>query len=59
MFIEYRKKLLAQLALEFNCTPADLQAKENIVTLPTLKEGRRRYSSQMPFLQMVTLGETP
>lgn len=56
MFIEYREKLLAQLALEFNCTPADLQAKENIVTLPALKEGRRRYSSHMPFLQMVTLG---
>ena len=55
-FIEYYEKLLKQLSLEFNCTPADLQAKENIITIPSLNEGRRIYSPDKPFLQMVTLG---
>ena len=55
-FIEYYEKLLKKLSLEFNCTPADLQAKENIITIPALNEGRRIYSPDKPFLQMVTLG---
>lgn len=56
MFKEYYEKLLQQLSLDFNCTPADLQAKENIVTVSKLHEGRRNYSPDKPFLQMVTLG---
>lgn len=56
MFKEYYKKLLKQLSLDFNCTPADLQAKENIITISALNEGRRSYSPGKPFLQMVTLG---
>ena len=56
MFKEYYEKLLQQLSLDFNCTPADLQAKENIITVSKLNEGRRNYSPDKPFLQMVTLG---
>lgn len=56
MFKEYYKKLLKQLSLDFNCTPAELQAKENIITISALNEGRRSYSPGKPFLQMVTLG---
>lgn len=56
MFKEYYEKLLHQLSLDFNCTPADLQAKENIITVSKLHEGRRNYSPDKPFLQMVTLG---
>lgn len=55
-FREYYGKLLKQLSLEFNCTPAGLLAKENIITIPSLNEGRRIYSPDKPFLQMVTLG---
>ena len=56
MFREYYEKLLQQLSLDYNCTPADLRAKENIVTISALREGRRNYSPGKPFLQMVTLG---
>ncbi len=56
MFKKYYEKLLRQLSLDFNCTPADLRAKENIVTVSALNEGRRNYDPGKPFLQMVTLG---
>ena len=56
MFREYYEKLLEQLAIDFNCTPAQLRAEENILTEPALNEGRRSYSPGMPFLQMTTLG---
>ncbi|WP_408070318.1 GNAT family N-acetyltransferase [Butyrivibrio sp. JL13D10] len=56
MFNDYYKKLLNQLSLDYNCTPEDLQAKENIITTSKLNEGRRSYSPGKPFLQMVTLG---
>ena len=56
MFREYRERLLQQLSLDLNCTPADLLAKENIITVPALNSGRRSYSPGMPFLQMATLG---
>ncbi len=56
MFRLYYEKLLQQLSLDFNCTPDDLRAKENIVTASALNEGRRNYSSGRPFLEMVTLG---
>ena len=55
-FKEYYEKLLKQLSLDFNCTLADLQTKENIITFSALNEGRRSYSPGKPFLQMVTLG---
>ncbi len=56
MFKEYFEKLLRQLSLDLNCTPADLLAEENIITVSALKDGRRSYSPGQPFLQMATLG---
>ncbi len=56
IFRKYREKLLQQLSLELNCTPADLLSKENIVTVPAMHDGRRSYSPGQPFLQMATLG---
>ena len=56
MFKAYYEKLLKQLALELNCTPSDFRAKETVITLPALHEGRRSYSPGMPFLQMATCG---
>ncbi len=56
MFKDYYKKLLKQLAVEFNCSPSDFLAKENVITMPALHEGRRIYSSGKPFLQMATCG---
>ena len=56
MFREYYERLLHQLSLDFNCTPADLLAKDNIITVSKLNEDRRSYSPGKPFLQMVTTG---
>ena len=56
MFREYYGKLLGQLALDYNCAPEDLEAKENVVTVSRLNEGRRSYTREAPFLQMVTTG---
>lgn len=56
MFNEYYEKLLHQLSIDYNCTPEDLTAKENIITVSKMNEGRRSYSPGKPFLQMVTLG---
>ena len=56
MFNKYYEKLLHQLSLDYNCTPEDLTAKDNIITVSKLNEGRRSYSPGKPFLQMVTLG---
>ena len=56
MYREYYKKLLQQLAIDYNCTPADFHAGENIVTRSELREGRRSYSPGRPFLEMATLG---
>ena len=56
MFRTYHERLLQQLSLDLNCTPADLLAKENIVTVSALNDGRRNYSPGKPFLQMATLG---
>lgn len=55
MFKEYYEKLLKQLSLEFNCTPSDFHANENIITKPVLNEGRRNYGPDI-FLQMATCG---
>ena len=56
MFNEYYEKLLHQLSIDYNCTPEDLTAKKNIITVSKMNEGRRSYSPGKPFLQMVTLG---
>ena len=56
MFREYYEKLLLQLSVDYNCTPADLQAGENVITVSALREGRRSYTPGKPFLEMVTLG---
>lgn len=56
MFRTYREKLLQQLSLDLNCEPAALLAKENILTVSALNDGRRNYSPGKPFLQMATLG---
>ncbi len=53
---KYHEMLLRQLSVDFNCMPEDLLAKENRITVPALKEGRRSYSPGRPFLQMATLG---
>ena len=56
MFGDYYGKLLAQLALDYNCAPEDLEGKENVVTVSRLNEGRRSYTREAPFLQMATTG---
>ncbi len=56
MFKTYYERLLQQMSLDYNCTPEDFRARENRITFPALKEGRRIYSPGMPFLQMATLG---
>lgn len=53
---EFYKELLKQLSADFNCDPADLQAKENVITISAVNDGRRSYSPGNPFLEMVTLG---
>ncbi len=57
MFQKYDKKLLQQLAIDFNCTPEDFLAKDNIVTVSKQNEGRRKYNPGIPFFQMATLGK--
>lgn len=56
MFNQYYEKLLEQLAIDFNCTPADFRAQQHIITTPAPHEGRRSYSPGKPFLQMATCG---
>ncbi|MCR4947316.1 MAG: hypothetical protein K5929_10285 [Lachnospiraceae bacterium] len=55
MFREYRKKLLEQLAIDYNCASSDFLAKENIITSPAWNAGRRSYIPDI-FLQMATCG---
>lgn len=56
MYAEYVKKLKALLALEYNCSPEDLEREENVVTVSALNEGRRNYSPDKPFFAMASLG---
>lgn len=56
MFSAYYEKLLRQLAVDYNCDPADLREREITVTVSALREGRRSYSPGRPFLEMATLG---
>lgn len=54
---QYREALLAQLAVEYNCTREDLTRAENILTESALHPQRRAYSPTKYFFQMVTTGE--
>ncbi len=56
MFKEYCEKLLQQLSVDYNCTPADFRGQENVITVPALREGSRRYNPGKPFLAMATMG---
>ena len=56
MFKKYYEKLLQQLSVDYNCSPSDFRANENIITISSLNEGRRSYSPGKPFLQMATAG---
>lgn len=57
----YNKKqilmeLKKQLAMDFNCTLADFDKKENIITANKDNPGRRVYAPHKEFFAMVTLG---
>lgn len=56
MYKEYFCKLRELLSLEYNCSPDDFLKGENILTIPELKEGRRRYSNEKYFFHMATTG---
>lgn len=51
------EKLKELLAVELNCTAADFDADQNIITLPALNEGRRAYQQEPYFFHMATLGK--
>lgn len=48
----------AQLAIDFNARPEDFQTKGIVFTAPAMNPGRRVYSNTMPFLEMVTAGNS-
>ena len=52
----YRTELLNLLAKEYNAAPTDFEKRENVLTLPALREGRRIYSDEPYFFHMVTMG---
>ncbi|MBR5948565.1 MAG: GNAT family N-acetyltransferase [Clostridia bacterium] len=56
--MEYLKQLTRLLSLEYNCSPEDFlrPEKDNVLTVPALKRGRRRYSKKKYFFHMCTLG---
>ena len=55
--MKYLPQLKELLALEYNCSKADFDSYENLLTVSALKEGRRAYSSEKYFFHMVTLGK--
>jgi GNAT superfamily N-acetyltransferase len=55
--LDYYEKLKEQLALEYSCSPEDLEISDNVLTEAELHKGRRIYSKYKPFFQMVTLGK--
>jgi hypothetical protein len=57
IFKQFHEKLLRQLSLDLNCSPADFGAQENVITESALNEGRRSYSPGKPFLEMATCGK--
>ncbi|MBQ8821210.1 MAG: GNAT family N-acetyltransferase [Lachnospiraceae bacterium] len=52
---EIKSQLKTLLSLEYNCTPSDFDASENIITIARDIPGRRIYSPEKEFLSMVTL----
>ena len=50
-------KLLHLLSLEYNCDPAAFTAEDNLLTVSALHPGRRAYSPEPQFFQMVTTGK--
>ncbi|MBE6609324.1 MAG: GNAT family N-acetyltransferase [Ruminococcaceae bacterium] len=55
--MKYLPQLKELLALEYNCSKADFDSEESLLTVSALKEGRRVYSSEKYFFHMVTLGK--
>lgn len=53
----YYEQLKKQLSLELNCSPEDFDKKENIITAPVPKDGRRIYQQEPYFFHMATLGQ--
>lgn len=56
MYKKYFDRLLAQLALDYNCNAEDLLKDSNTIVASALNEGRRLYSTKKTFLSMVTVG---
>ncbi len=56
MEIDYRDRLKHQLAIDLNCSPSDFDRAENVLTVSASNEGRRMYSKEKYFFQMVTMG---
>ena len=54
---EIEERIRLQLALELNCSPAELSAGKTVLTAPVLHEKRRRFSEKPAILQMATFGE--
>ena len=52
-----RQKLRELLSLEYNSNPDDFMKSKNILTVSELHEGRRNYSTERYFFQMMTMGE--
>ena len=52
------EKIKNQIALEFNCSPADFDKNENVITVARLHEKRRKFSDKPFFLQMATFGKS-
>lgn len=53
--MDYRKRLLGLLSLEYNCTPEAFEIEDNTLTEVKLLDGRRQYDDE-GFFCMVTLG---
>ena len=55
---DIEEKIKNQIALEFNCSPADFDKNENVITVARLHEKRRKFSDKPFFLQMATFGKS-
>lgn len=52
------EKIKNQIALEFNCSPADFDKTETLITAACLDEKRRKFSDKSFFLQVATFGKS-
>ena len=52
-----RELLYAQLALDYHAGPEDFCTPGIVLTEPALCPGRRAYSTELPFLELVTTGQ--